>query len=127
MAWTLSLVVDGVGADVPYRLLLGASFNAFGGEHEPPRRADDCYLFLPLGFAETSPPGGLPVMPSASFPAWKGEEAVRADAINACVRQAVEYMSRVNSVAALRARWRTGEFDSAFVIAPVRQLLEQDV
>jgi hypothetical protein len=64
---------------------------------DPLRRAEDCYLYLPFGFA---------------------------DAVNACVKHAVTYMNQVNSVAAFRARFAAGDFDGAFIIAPVRRLLE---
>lgn len=125
LTWTLSLIVDGFGAQAPYRLVLGASLAELGST--APRNAKDCYLFLPLGYGDgTSEGAGAPLMPDAAFPEWQGQDAQRIAEIGACVAGAVKYAQQIDSVHALRARYAAGDFNGAFIIAPLRKLLEAE-
>ena len=124
LTWSISLVVDGTGTRAPYRLVLGASFPQLGDL--APRKAEDCYLFWPLAHVDSDTAGpGAPRMPNAVFPDWSGAEDDRATAIAQCVASVVRYARQVDSLDELRARYFVGEYDGAFIIAPVRQLLEE--
>ena len=123
LTWSISLVVDGIGTRAPYRLVLGASLPQLGSL--APRNAEDCALFLPLSYGsgdEARP--GAPRMPEAVFPDWPGTEEDRATAIGQCVASVASYTRQVDSVDELRARYSVGDYDGAFLIAPLRQLLE---
>lgn len=125
LTWTLSLIVDGFGAQAPYRLVLGASLAELG--NTAPRNAEDCYLFLPLGYGEVLSEGaGAPQMPDAAFPEWQGQDAQRIAEIGACVARAVKYAEQIRSVHELRTRYAAGDFNGAFIIAPLRKLLEAE-
>ncbi len=124
LTWSMSMVVDGIGTRAPYRLVLGASLPQLGDLS--PRNAEDCYLFWPLDYEssdEARP--GAPRMPDAVFPDWSGTEDDRATAIAQCVASVVRYARQVDSLDELRARYSVGDYDGAFIIAPLRQLLEE--
>lgn len=123
LTWSISLVVDGTGTRAPYRLVLGASLPQLGDL--APRNAEDCYLFLPLSYmrSDEASPGALR-MPDAAFPNWSGTEDDRGRAIDQCVTSVVRYARQVDSLDGLRARYVVGDYDGAFIIAPLRQLLE---
>lgn len=124
LTWSISLVVDGSGPRAPYRLVLGASLPQLGDL--APRNAEDCYLVLPLGYESgDGVRPGVPCMPDAVFPDWSGAEDDRARAIVQCVASAVRYAREVDSLDELRARHNVGDYDSAFIVAPMRQLLEE--
>ena len=118
-------MVDGSGARSLYRLVLGAPLAQLG-DRPPPRNAEDCFLFLPLGYgsSDNSRPGA-PAMADAVFPDWPGTDDDRATAIGQCVASVVRYAREVDSLAEVRGallRWRLHE---AFIIAPLRQLREE--
>jgi hypothetical protein len=124
LTWSLSLIVDGRGSQAPFRLVLGASLAQLGDL--APGQAEDCYLFLPLGYGDGAEPGaGAPRMPDAAFPDWPGSQAERAAAIGACVAGVVRYARQVDSVRELHARYAAGDYHGAFIIAPLRSLLEE--
>ncbi|WP_182377583.1 hypothetical protein [Nocardioides sp. WS12] len=124
LKWSISIVVDGSGKRAPYRLILGASLPQLGDL--APRNAEDCYLFLPLpyGDGEDETEGAIPFIPDAAFPDWAGENEVRAAAIARCVAQVIRYAQGVDSSDALRARYVAGDYNGAFIIAPMRSLLD---
>jgi hypothetical protein len=124
LTWSMSLVVDGTGTRAPYRLVLGASLPQLGDL--APHNAEDCYLFLPLDYesSEEARPG-TPFMPDAVFPDWSGTQDDRARAVLQCVASVVRYARQVDSLDELRARYSDGDYDSAFIIAPLRKLLEE--
>ena len=64
-------------------------------------------------------------MPDAVFPDWSGTEDERATAIAQCVASVVRYARQVDSLDELRARYSVGDYDGAFIIAPLRLLLEE--
>jgi len=124
MTWTVSLVIDGFGRHAPYRLVLGASVHELGPA--VPTSAEDCYLSLPLYWSrgDARPPGL--VMPEAMFPDWRGTDDARREAINSCVNALVEYTGQVDSLEHLRKRYEAGDYyDGAFIILPMRALLER--
>jgi hypothetical protein len=124
LTWSMSLVVDGTGTRAPYRLILGASLPKLGDL--APRNAEECYLFLPLNHESSDGPRpGVPRMPDAAFPDWAGTEDARARAIDECVASVVRYARQVDSVDGLRARYSAGDYGGAFIIAPLRKLLEE--
>lgn len=124
LTWSISLMVDGTGTRAPYRLGLGVSLAQLGDL--APRNAEDCYLFLPLGYEGGDAIGSsVPRMPDAAFPAWGGTDDDRATAIGQCVGGAVRYVRQVDSLDELRARYALGDFDGALIIAPLRQLLDE--
>jgi hypothetical protein len=124
LTWSISLVVDGTGRRAPYRLVLGASLPQLGDL--APRNAEDCYLFLPLDYesGDESRPGA-PRTPDAVFPDWSGTEDDQATAIGHYVASVVRYARHVDSLDELRARYSLGDYDGAFVVARLRQLLEE--
>ncbi|MFC7500772.1 hypothetical protein [Nocardioides sp. GCM10030258] len=121
LTWSISLVVDGSGASAPYRLVLGASLLQLGVL--APRNAEDCYMFLPLGYERSQVNPDLPYMPDPAFPEWPGTDEERAGAIARCVAGTVRYAREVDSVDALRTRYSGGDYDSAFIMPPMRELL----
>ena len=123
LTWSVSLVLDGTGMKAPYRLVLGASVSQLGDL--APRNAEDCYLFWPVAYesSDAASPATLR-MPDAAFPAWSGTEYERAVAIAQCVASVVAYARQVDSLEELRRRYSVGEYDGAFIIAPLRVLLE---
>jgi hypothetical protein len=124
LTWSISLVVDGTGTRAPYRLVLGASLPQLGDL--APRHAEECYLVLPLDYDSSEGTGpDVPRMPDAVFPDWSGTEDDRATAIGQCVASVVRYARQVDSLDELRARYSVGDYDGAFMIAPLRSLLDE--
>jgi hypothetical protein len=124
LTWSLSLIVDGNGTSAPYRLVLGASLAQLGDL--APRKAEDCYLFWPLPFVRSDAVGpDAPRMPDAAFPDWSGSDHDRVTAIAQCVADVVRYARQVDSLDEMRARHSAGDYEGAFIIAPMRRLLEE--
>ena len=63
-------------------------------------------------------------MPDAVFPEWPGTEDDRAGAISRCVADVLRYARQVDSLAELRARYVSGEYDGALIHVKLRRLLE---
>lgn len=81
---------------------------------------------MPLGYEGSDGPGpGAPRMPDAAFPDWSGTANDRATAIAQCVASVAQYVRQIDSLDELRARYSVGGYDGAFIIAPLRRLLEQ--
>ena len=123
LTWTVSLVVDGSGKPAPYRVVLGVSLLQLG---EPaPRDAEKCALFwpIPYGSADSGTASRLS-MPDAAFPDWSGTQDDRASAIAQCVAEVVAYTRHVASLKDLRRRYASGDYDGAFIITPLRELLQ---
>lgn len=123
LTWSISLVIDGTGTRAPYRLVLGASLPQLGDV--TPRNAEDCYLVLPIDYDTSEDRAGVPRMPDAVFPEWSGTEDDQAAIIGRCVASVMHYARQVDSLDELRARYWAGDYDGAFMIAPLRHLLEE--
>ncbi len=123
LTWTVSLVVDGSGRNAPHRLVLGASLHELG--REVPTSAENCYLSLPLYWSggDVRPPGL--VTSEAMFPEWRGTDDERRQAVKSCVDALVEYTRQVSTLEHLRKRYEAGDYDGAFIILPMRALLER--
>ena len=66
----------------------------------------------------------MPCLPDAVFPEWSGTDDARASAIGRSVAD-VRYARQANSLDELRAHDLLGEYDGAFIIAPLRQALDE--
>lgn len=121
LTWSMTLVVDGAGKLAPYRLVLGCSLPQIV---PAPRRAEDCQLVLPLPYEGSTTVGSVPRMPDAVFPEWSGTDDLRATVIARSVVESVRYARQVTSLEQLRVRHVAGDYDGAFVAAPMRRILE---
>jgi hypothetical protein len=123
VTWSISLIVDGTGTQAPYRLMLGASLARL--ENGAPRNAEECGMFLPLAYEGSAPAGSAGLhMPDAVFPDWSGSDDDRARAVAECVTSVSRYARQVDSLHELRVRHTAGDYAGAFIIAPLRRLLE---
>lgn len=81
-------------------------------------------MYLPVAYEGANGGTHSLSMPDASFPEWVGTDEERAEAIARCVARAVDYARQVGSFEELRGRYAAGEYGGAFIIAPLRRMLE---